>query len=179
MRPVDINRIFTLSTNIMEIMFGGLTIPREFKGLVENYLKEHRFLISFESTIDEDTHISKEHYLSLLNDSAKLTELSNYTGCMISIFAFENLKTLPQYDNIKHEIPVLFLYHLRNASAHGNKFNFYIDKNRTRFRDPGTIMWKNKIIERGLQDKIAYPDFISVGDIPYLFEDISKIIEYI
>lgn len=84
-------------------------------------------------------------------------------------------QSISGYDKIRNEAPVKFLRHLRNASAHANRFNFYPDRKKARFRDPGVLQWQGKTIDRSLQDQKAFPDFFCSGDFGYLFEDISRI----
>ena len=92
---------------------------------------------------------------------------------MLAILAFENLKSLPIYANMKQYPQVKFLEHLRNASAHGNKFHFYHPEKLTK---SGEISWRGKMIDKNLQGKNLFPDFFSYGDFGFLFHDISELI---
>jgi hypothetical protein len=131
-------------------------------------------LISFESSFTEDSHLSKENYFNICAANDRLKAVGNHACCMVAVFASESLKNHKDYAKIRNDVSVNFLRHLRNAAAHGNSFNF-IDSRSGKLVDPGQIEWRNKIIQKGLQNKTAFPDFFAQGDFAYLFEDISKL----
>ncbi|WP_343112781.1 hypothetical protein [Mucilaginibacter sp.] len=140
---------------------------------VELVLKPHNLLITLTSNVGEDAHISKSNYLSICKSEERTQDVGNLSLKMLAVFAFESLKTEPAYEIIKNNETINFLRHLRNAGAHGGNFNFYIG---TKFIEPGEVKWRNKKITKQMQGKVAFPDFITHGDLPHLLEDISKIL---
>ena len=175
MRPVYTHKVFNLAIDTLTCVWGGLLLPKLCWNELGTALAPYPHLVSFESSIDEDTHLSKDNYFSICSSDKRVQEVGNNACCMVALFAFETLKTHSTYDTIRNEVPVKFLYHLRNASAHGNRFNFCLDRARNRFQDPGVLKWRNKTIDKSLQEHQAFTDFFGAGDFGYLFEDISKI----
>jgi len=177
MRPVQMHEIFNLAIDTLTCLWGGLLAPKLCREELEKSLAPYPFLLSLSSSFSEDTHLSKANYFAISSSDKRLTDVGNNACCMVALFAFENLKLQTNYKTLSKNNTVVFLRHLRNASAHGNRFNFYCDRARKRFLDPGTVRWRNKAITKSLQDKPAFPDFFSVGDFAYLFEDISALIK--
>lgn len=174
MRPVPTHRVFDLALDSLACMWAGLIAPRLCGTEMRKAMEPYQHLISLSSTVGEDAHLSKKNYFNICQSDDRTREVGNNACCMVSLFAYETFKNDPTYNFVKDEIPVRFLYHLRNASAHGNRFNFFIDRNKSRFRDPGTFNWRTKTIDKSLQGKLAFPDFFAAGDFAFLFEDISK-----
>lgn len=69
-----------------------------------------------------------------------------------------------------------FLWHLRNASAHNNKFFFGKGKQRNKTIKRFPISWRGKVIDKKLEGTILYMDFMKPGDIFLLLSDISGLI---
>jgi hypothetical protein len=170
-RPVEIDKIFELSADILICLYGGIISPKLCENELKAKLESYDFLVSFDSTVGQDTHLSKHRYFQIISSNETVKEVGNTTCCLISIYAFENLKKIPSYRKIMNLSSVKFLYHLRNGSAHGNIFNFY---GNGKFISPKQIIWNGKTIDASLQGKNIFPDFFSPGDIAYLLEDISK-----
>jgi hypothetical protein len=175
MRPVLTHGVFNLAIDSLTCLWGGLIAPRLCGEQMTRSLEPFAHLISFQSTVGEDTHLSKENYFAICQSDNRTSEVGNNACCMVALFAYETLKVDAKFESIKNQVPVQFLYHLRNASAHGNRFNFFRDRNRTRFRDPGTVQWNKKTIDKALQDMPAFPDFFAAGDFAYLLEDVSQL----
>jgi len=171
MRPVEIDKVFELSADILICLYGGLISPKLCGEELKKKLDPFNFLISFESSIGEDTHLSKTRYFQIASSDDTIKEIINTSCCLVSIYAFENLKKIAVYNKIMHLSSIKLLYHLRNGSAHGNTFNFY---NMSKFIPPKPITWNGKTIDTNLQGKPVFPDFISPGDLAFLFEDISN-----
>lgn len=175
LRPVQINKIFDLAIDSLTCLWGGLIAPKLCGTELKIKLEPFSHLISFASSFEEDSHLSKENYFNICASDERLKSVANHACCLVAVFACESLKNSEKYDNIKNESVVIFLRHLRNAAAHGNSFNF-IDSRTRKFIDPGEVKWGGKIIQKDLQNKTAFPDFFAQGDFAYLFEDISKIL---
>lgn len=176
LRPVEIDKVFNLSIDAYICLWGGLLSPRLCLKELNDKLSDFNFLLTMGSSISEDTHISKQQYFDICLSDVRLKEVSSIACCMMVVFAYENLKNHPKFEKIKVLETVKFLRHLRNAAAHGNKFCFMDSKSRTQV-DPGFVTWRSKTIELNLENKVAFPDFLPHGDIPYLFEDITELLK--
>lgn len=175
LRPAKINEVFNLTTDLFTCLWGGLIAPKLCEVELKTKLATFPHLVSFTSSFGEDSHLSKQNYFNICASNERLKSVANHACCVAAVFAFESIKETKKYDNIKNQAIVNFLRHLRNAAAHGNKFNF-IDSRSGKFIDPGIIEWNGKIVRKELQGQTAFPDFFAQGDFAYLFEDISKIL---
>lgn len=173
MRPLELDKAFHLSSDMLTCLWGGLLIPKLLHDEVESKLGASTMLVTLNSTVGEKTHISKVNYLDICRSEARTRIVGNVALSMTVVYAFESLKVHPKYDMIKNEQTIKFLRHLRNAGAHNNRFNFY---NNAKLIDPGIVTWRNKTINRSLHGSVAFPDFILHGDLPYLLEDVSKFV---
>lgn len=175
LRPVQTNKVFDLAIDTLTCLWGGLIAPKLCETELKAKLAPFSHLVSFASSFTEDSHLSKDNYFKICASDERLRSVANNACCLVAVFAFESLKESDKYESIKDKTEVDFLRHLRNASAHGNSFNF-IDSRSGKLVDPGLVEWKGKIIKKELQNKTAFPDFFAQGDFAYLFEDISKIL---
>ncbi len=71
-------------------------------------------------------------------------------------------------ENLKNQPDIIKLFkYIRDASVHNNVFEFK-DK---RFLP---LHWRSKTLDKTWEGKSLFSDWMSLGDIEYLFEDISK-----
>lgn len=77
------------------------------------------------------------------------------------------------FDSFRQKNEVQFLYHLRNASAHNNKFFWGKGKTRQNTLKKLPISWRGKNIDVNIEGKELYFDFMKPGDIFILLSDIS------
>ena len=70
-----------------------------------------------------------------------------------------------------------FLKHLRNASAHSNKFYWGRGKERERVLKQLPLLWRGKEITKSLEGTEAFMEFVKPGDIFVLLADISALID--
>lgn len=71
---------------------------------------------------------------------------------------------------------LLFLRHLRNASAHDNTFFWGNGRQRTNTIQKLPVSWRGKVIEEKLEGFTLYMDFMKPGDIFFLLSDISSLV---
>ena len=71
---------------------------------------------------------------------------------------------------------LVFLRHLRNASAHDNKFFWGNGRQRTTTIQKLPVSWRGKVIEEKVEGITLYIDFMKPGDIFLLLSDISSLV---
>ena len=69
-----------------------------------------------------------------------------------------------------------FLLHIRNASAHDNKFFFGRGQERKRTIAKLPVVWRGKDIEEGLEGTQLYMEHMAPGDLFVLLSDISALV---
>ncbi len=79
----------------------------------------------------------------------------------------QDFQTLLQRDEFQ------FLRHVRNASAHHNRFFFGRGKERERTLERLPVVWRNKTISQSLEGSPLYMDYLAPGDLFVLLSDVS------
>lgn len=83
------------------------------------------------------------------------------------IACYEELKENKNWQEIR-TIPILETFrHIRNAAAHNNHF-FITDKKGL------PLQWRNKTVSAETDGKELFSEWMSLGDIEYFLEDVSK-----
>ncbi|MFA5532156.1 MAG: hypothetical protein WDA13_00965 [Candidatus Shapirobacteria bacterium] len=93
-------------------------------------------------------------------------------GRLMAISIFDFLQFSKYNNQLCNEEIYRFAKHIRNGSAHNNRFNFYKDD----FIEK-PAKWKNKTIEFLLKGKEVIPKFINPIELIFLMSDISKLID--
>ena len=82
----------------------------------------------------------------------------------------------PYFQPLLQKSELQFLKHLRNASAHNNKFFWGKGRQRVDTIQKLPISWRGKVIEEKLEGTKLYMDFMKPGEIFFLLSDISKLV---
>lgn len=147
----------------------------------ENYFEQFPYVVTIPcSVVDYEIKIDKT-ILKLVKSEGfnKKTPLFSQ-----SLFNFYRVFTIAIKDIIWNDSSfqkklqndeLEFLRHLRNASAHGNRFYWGDEKSRGRTISRLPVFWRGKQIEAKLENTAVYIDFMKPGDIFLLLSDISKL----
>jgi len=79
------------------------------------------------------------------------------------------------YQAVLQRDELQFLRHIRNASAHHNKFFFGRGRERERTIERFPVVWRGKSIKEGLEGTQLYMEYMAPGDLFVLLSDISAI----
>ncbi len=79
------------------------------------------------------------------------------------------------FQNLLKKQELQFIKHLRNASAHKNKFYFGKGKEREKILKKLPVIWRNKEISEKIEGEDLYFSFMAPGDLPILLSDISNL----
>lgn len=141
--------------NIIKTMCDKLFIP-----LLEKY----------NEWVDLRIKIKGNKYMS----SSKILEHMICTGKTISILAFDYLASSKYDAIINKDIKYQFLRHIRNGAAHHNIFNLKDIDGNWKIEDGDKIEWNNKIIDKSLQGKKVFNEFITMNDVFLLIKELSE-----
>jgi hypothetical protein len=99
--------------------------------------------------------------------STKMNVLNSsiIVGKIMTISVYELLLSSKYHPNIRNLEEFKFLKHIRNGAAHDNKFNFKNKKGEWTIKKDESIKWWDKKINRDLQGKQVFNDFISFSNI--------------
>ena len=178
LRPIQFSGLFhaIIDSFAVSIMGVGALHTKQYQKAMENY----KFVPLGSRAAGEDSNIDLWFYLNKLNtDDFRRTRGMEtpfsrsviQTICQsFCISAFETLVASPHHSIVAAHPMVQFLRHLRNASAHGNRFHFAAGQ------PDKPAHWNAKVIEPGLQGQECFFAFVGPGDLPPLLEDISKLL---
>ncbi|HSV94412.1 MAG TPA: hypothetical protein VLH94_00340 [Spirochaetia bacterium] len=127
------------------------------QSIFDDYNKETNLTVS-------DTEIS-------INAKTYLTP----TGRLMAIAIFDFLQCSEFQSYLSQTEIYKFARHIRNGSAHNNKFFF--DKKSMKELSTSPVKWGDKTIDISLMGKTVVPDFIGSYSLLCLMGDISKMIE--
>lgn len=123
----------------------------EFKNTIERY----NLNVNLEKDGSNIKTESKEYWITL--------------GRMMSIAIFNILESSEYNSILNQEDLFKFTKHLRNGSAHNNKFNISPPVQRP-------IIWRDKIIDNNLNGTPVFTDFFNPILLIFLMKDISDLI---
>ncbi len=139
----------------------------------EGYLGFNEMLDKFDEATEIQIEIGQSSTTSNLNILPKMI----FTGRVIAILVYEYLSVSNYFSEIKNSLEFIFLKHIRNGSAHNNKFDFKYKfgskKGQWMIDETEKIEWGGLIISRELQDKVVFNDFISVSQVFLLAKHFS------
>lgn len=120
-------------------------------------LNRYNKWVNLQTEID---HINKKYStkMNLLNSSI-------IVGKIMAISVHELLLSSKYYSDIKNLEEFKFLKHIRNGAAHNNRFDFKNKWSKWTLKDNEVIKWQNQKIDKGLQGKTVFNDFISFSGI--------------
>lgn len=96
-------------------------------------------------------------------------EIVRSAAQMLAIATYDTLINLPDFKK-KSKNPVMqFFRHVRNGSAHGNKFHFENDEPRS------SAQWDLKNITKQMHGNQVFFGLLSAGDLFYLINDVNKL----
>ena len=148
-------------------------------GLVPIYSKDFKIMeykakqqsgVSWESATGKNVFQHYNEMLFAAQHNTTLKQITDSLNCLVANIAYERIKNR----NINSQI-IEVLRHVRNASSHGNRFNFY--KN-----EPcKTVEWRNIKIdekEKGSRNPLhgtkCFGNLIYTGDLFCLLIEIEK-----
>ena len=82
----------------------------------------------------------------------------------------------PDFHPLLRRDELQFFGHIRNASAHKNRFFFGNNTQRIRTLETLPVSWRNKVISDTTEGSQLYMDFMGPGDLFVLLSDISALV---
>ena len=95
-------------------------------------------------------------------------------GKTMAINLYELLKASDYYSNLQVMEEFRFLRYIRNGAAHNNKFNFKNRNGEWTLKNNEIIRWGDYTIDRNLQNKPVFNDFIGFQMIFILAKNFSE-----
>jgi hypothetical protein len=176
LRPAQFSSLFDpiIDSFAVSILGVGALHNKEYQKAMENY----KTVPLGSRAAGEDSNVNLWFYLNKNNSddfygtggtpfSTSVLQTICQSFC---ISAFETLVASRHHSIIVAHPIVQFLRHLRNASAHGNRFNLASGQ------PDKPAQWNTKVIEPGLHRQECFFAFLGPGDLTPLLVDISKLL---
>lgn len=144
----------------------------------KEHFDKNQQIITLRGSVDNRVVSIRKNVLDVIEKEGTYGPAPLYSKTLISYYRILTIAVKdiiwsePDFSSLLDHPNLQFLYHLRNASAHHNKF--YWGKWGWDPKRP-TAEWKNKKIKKELEGKKLYMDFMLPADIFFLLEDISKL----
>lgn len=139
----------------------------------EGYASFNEMLDKFDKATDLQIEQEQGSTTSRLNILPKMI----FTGRAIVILVYEFLFSSNYLSKIKESHEFIFLKHIRNGAAHNNRFDFIYKygskKGEWALTETEKIEWNGLVINRDLQDKVIFNDFISLVQVFLLAKHFS------
>jgi len=142
---------------------------RQKNTIQEAYLSFNEMLDKFDRT--SNIHIKMNNDGSATS-TANILDKMIFMGRAIAVLVYEYLLSSNYFSKVKDDTEFKFLKHIRNGAAHDNKFDFKY-KNRWTIGKTKKIEWNGLIINRELQDKTVFNDFITLTGVFLLAKHFS------
>lgn len=146
------------------------------------FYRDFPYIIELSSSMaDQDIKISKSILSILKNDNdGQSTPLYSKTLIdyyrIFTIAIMDTIREESAFSSLLSTPELQFFRHLRNASAHSNRFYWGSGSSRARTIEGLPIVWRGKEINEGLENSQVYMDFLKPGDIFLLLSDISSLV---
>lgn len=161
---LDVHPIFEPIKKLFEFYILGIAFVGQFE-FQEAILKAHPEFKSFVDRYNTEVNLKKEG----VSVKSQTKTYMIGVGRVMAIALFDILQSSTFQNDLNEEDVFKFAKHLRNGTAHDNKFNIV---------PPIEIQvqWRDKIIDNSLQGTQVVPDFINPMMLMPLMSDISKLI---
>ena len=148
---------------------------------VQEFYKDYPYIITLACSVtDQEIKIDKS-ILSLIERECFNKATPLYSQTLINFYriftiAIKDIVWEEQdFSNLLEKPELQFLRHIRNASAHGNKFYWGKGSQRADTINSFPITWRGKEINESLEGVELYMNFLKPGDLFLLLTDISEL----
>ncbi len=130
------------------------------------YIKKYNQLVGINFIKNEDSN----EYIATLNIQSQMI----FLGKAIATLLFDYIRASDYNSKLKNTSKMRFLRHIRNGAAHNNCFNLIDEDGNWKISEKKPIVWHNKKIERSLQGRQIFTQFVSLNDMILLASEFSK-----
>ena len=148
----------------------------------QSFYGNHPHIIGLACSVtDQEIKIDKS-ILSLIEGEGFNKETPLYSQTLINFYRIFTIAIKDiiweelDFLNLRNNPELQFLKHVRNASAHNNKFYWGEKWQRAQTIRSLPVVWRDKEINEGLENTPLYMDFFKPGDLFILLADIGELV---
>jgi len=146
-----------------------------------SFYKDYPYIITLACSMTKQEVKIDKSILYLIEKEGFNKETPLYSQTLINFYRIFTIAIKdivwdePDFSNLLDDPELQFLKHIRNASAHNNKFYWGKGQQRTNTINGFPVIWRGKEINESLEDTELYMDFLKPGDLFLLLVDVSNL----
>lgn len=180
--PLSFHKSFSSLVDSFATVYTSLVWLRASNDQAHQYFRQYPYVVTLKCTVsDQDIKLDKSIF-SLVAKEGFNQQTPLYTStvinvCRVMTIALKDVVwSEPDFQPFRKREELIFLQHLRNASAHENRFFFGEGIQRVRTLKMLPVTWRNKVISESTEGHKLYMDFMSAGDLMFLLSDMSALV---
>lgn len=180
-KPLHFHGSFSALLHTFQNIITGISWLKVSINIAEDYYKRWPYTIMLASSVtDENIKIDKT-IISLIKEEGLIKETPLYAQTLINSYRIFSIAIKdiiweePDFSSLHNKTELQFLRHIRNASAHNNRFYWGTGRQRTETIKNLPVQWRGKEINVDMENKELYMSFFAPGDLFILLSDISEL----
>lgn len=181
-RPLHFHKSFDSLLDTFRNIIVAMTWLKVTIGDARLFYEDYPHIIALACSVtDQEVKVDKS-ILSLIEKESFNVKTPLYSQTLINFYrAFtiaiaDIVQGEADFSSLLGKPELQFIRHVRNASAHNNKFYWGKGQQRIDTINGLPVVWQNKEINEKLENTKLYMDFLKPGDIFLLLADISSLI---
>ncbi|MBN1778607.1 MAG: hypothetical protein JW816_00060 [Candidatus Buchananbacteria bacterium] len=148
----------------------------------EKFYQPYPYIIELDCSVTDKKIKASKSILKIIAREGFNKETPFYSATLINYYRIftiaikDVLWNEPDFQSLRQKEEMQFLRHIRNASAHENKFFWgHGEKQRQDCINRLPVSWRGKTIKETMENDSLYMNFMNPGDIFFLLSDISNL----
>lgn len=149
---------------------------------ISSYFKKYPYICTLACSVTSDEVKIDKSLLKMIENIEQAKQTPIQPSALINLYRIFTIAVKDliwnhsDFSMLKKRNELQFLRHIRNGSAHNNRFYWGKGTERERIVKSFPINWRGKRIEEKIEGQKVFFDFLAPGDIMVLLSDISKLI---
>ena len=180
-QPLYLHKSFGTLLDTFRNVITGMTWLKATIKDAELFYKDYPYIITLACSVtDQEIKVHKS-ILSVIEKEGFNHRTPLYSQTLINFYRIFTvaIKDIvweePDFSNLLDRKDLQFLRHVRNASAHDNKFYWGKGKQRIDTINSFPVVWRGREINKDLENTELYMNFLKPGDLFLLLADISNL----
>ena len=180
--PLSFHGSFNDLLDSFRNMIAALTWLKASSTQAQQFYSDYSYVIELDCSVNSQLIKVDKSILKHIEDEGFNGDTPLFTKTLINFYRVLTIAVKDiiweeaDFNSLLQKDELQFLRHVRNASAHENKFFFGKGKQRSNTLAKLPLTWRNKTISEATEGTQLYMDFMSPGDLFYLLSDISNLV---
>ncbi len=180
-RPLHFHHSFNSLLDTFRNVIAAMTSLKATIKNAQAFYKDYPYIITLACSVTNQEIKIDKSILSLIEIEGFNKGTPLYSQTLINFYRIFTIAIKdivweePDFSNLLDNSELQFLRHIRNASAHNNKFYWGKGLQRANTISDFPVMWRGKEINESLEGTELYMNFLKPGDLFLLLVDISNL----